>query len=1392
MPPHRDPVARKPKRRRRVAPAPIPDVQGGRGYEPAKPKRVAPSKSPVFGSLGRADAPIERARTVARRKVQRAQRALPERPLPSTPVLAHPTHAQDLETERLFRRSVDRQVPAGTPNRGAELARVRDELTQDPRSAQKVKRVQAAAERQANALALAVLDQHGIEGGTRKERVQAGRVLLAALPNAEIKPGQPDNTIGFGPATINTTALARAIATHTSLDVGDLGPRQFFGAAAGDVKTLGTAPFVGGFELGASAWEAAHGDTRRAKRLAVGIGKSLADSTPGQLVRGHPGAALEEFRRHPLLESVNLAGAAGAVGRGLGAVTRGAGSNVAAGGVRGALARTGSTVRPPVGLVDDAGTVALLERTHSKDVGRKRIQVSQDARRQPLRDPKGNIVTVVDRGRRVPVLKASPRERARLLRRRGNFVAARANSVERLERDRAHQTEARTMSGRRRPGGKPSKAVRDLVTMIHEGTVRSPETLVADLHTHRMRLLAEQERGAFRHSGELQSNQARIALIDRAIKNHKKLEAQAPRLFAAANRGALALNAKEAEAIRLGVLDPKAARRAKLIPWAIEHMGARHFTVDEHARLEKAARETEAAALAHARTLPAGPERQAATATWRSARADRIAVSGRHGTQVLQHEEAQAALKAARIRARLTKDQPIEPRGGGGGVPTSLKAARDALRQAEERARAAKLPPIREGARGPDGRFLSNDAIEASIREHRGADGLDTIAYLPHRLDVRGARAAHTQLRPGTRPVLDKETRTGEAYRRGSTEAGRQVVVDELSHKATQIAKARQLDRLIQTHGMRHPAIAKRARGETLTKAERRIVARGGGFNVHEADEVAQRLEHDTGERWVPIRAYGARLPAETQRAIRESMQNPAAMESLNKRLLNDRIVRPGDHFSPSARNDPGARNVVLVPEVLVNQLGKHLRPAGEIRRFLQFMNRPFRLAVLPQPRWLTGNFVEPYFVRLAVAGKGVVNIPGLGVDIAAAVKVVRRMERSTDPKVRAAALEVRAQQMGGLFIGGRGASVRRTAEDLPGVLKTGAVVRHLPVVKQLGDLAGGLLNGYFRANRIIEGVAQRASLGKSVREDIQSFTGSYLQTIRLGQQAVDEAARGLVGTATQERFMRAQHELLGQYEGYPPWLRELIQGPMPFLPFALSSARFVYWTMPAHRSGTTALLLATEKTFDQEWQDQHAPGTVPPGGLRDAIPRTDGGWLDLARYTPYGITVPAGEGDLQGITDQALPQLQGVAAAIQGQDPFGRPLKVQPTPGNPKGEPGVGDKALIGLNQLLEATVPYLSMGRRLQEHGETAYGDSTIVAPRTKPGTAYGRTAPGRVFNPLEPVYLKPPTSRGSRGAIPTQIQRELSAAGRELKQRSSQNVSPQMQRELEAAAQELQRRR
>ena len=1223
MPVRREPVKRKTKRKPYTLPSgPRGDVGTGGGYTLPRTPTRRPKPTGVFrGPVKPATEPITRAQRQATRRADRARRRLPPRPLPHVPVVRNPTPAQTEAARRIITRAITRAVgPQGTgAQRLARRREVERDFLDDRRMAQAISHYGRAAERHA---ALGIARAHGV-GGSKQQRIATGRRLLAQR-QVPFRPKPAPRRLGIGPASINLTAVG---------DVGqDLGQRLASGhgsgisrflpraasAIGGDIKTIATAPFIAAYETGAAGYEAARGDTGRAERLASGAWEGIKESAPGQLLQGDLEGAAAAFGRDPLISVLDFAGLGAVAGRGTGAIARGVGSRPDRPGVRGALARGGSTVRPPLAMVDDAGTVSLVERRYSKDATRKAAQVRSDRRRKPLKRKDGSVVTVDQGGRKVPVLLARDRptaqyprgERGSLLRGEADFAASRANMLERLVRDRA--------SREMRVRGIKGRNARDLVAMVVEGTVTSARHFEADLKAHATRLrgeIARHEGGdpVFRHRGELQAAQARLKLVEKALTS-PSVKRQQAKIVAAGEAIGRKLNEQEREAIRLGLLTPSRAERSRRVPVAVEHLEGRHFTADE------------------------------------------------------------------------------------------LKEAGESVRYGE--------------LRRSDGRRLTNEEVDEFLRE-RGRDP-ESVAYLPHRMDTRGGRAFHAQFRPGARGSMERpQTRTGEAYRKGATESSAALIREHGVRQRTQIAKAQQLDRMVADHGMRRPD--------------------GKLWTAREALEAADRIEADTGTRLVPVRAFAAKLDRETQRIIRDDLQGPGAMESLGLRLLNDRIVHAGD--TPGS---PRARNVVLMPDEYVKRLQQHLQPAGEILKFLQFLNRPFRFAVLAQPRWLVGNFVEPFVVRLTTTGSGL-NVFGLGVDIAAATRTLRAMERSADPKVRAAAAELRAQQLGGLFIGGRGASVRRSADEFE---VYGEVVARLPVVRQGAELLGLVgralmapAGAYFRLNRAIENVAQRAALGRDIRRDLHAFRGSWLATLRLQRTALEEAGRGLVGTAAQRRLIRSQHELLGKYEGYPPWMRRAIQGAFPFIPWALNAARFTMWTMPAHRTVQTALAVKVNDVVARDWEEIHR--NTPPGGLRLAIPTKRGGWVDLARYTPWGLSGPIAEGDAQAITDQAFPVFSGAVEAVQGRDPFGRPLRLDPSENAGETEPNLGQRAGIAGNALLEALVPYLGQGRRVREGGGTGYSGSTILDPDVKPGSTH-MSGLRRTFDPFRPTYLNAPNRR------------------------------------------------
>lgn len=1419
---------RKRQRRRKSAgqytPGSATPVSYPRPQRPRPRPRAAPRpRSGPFGGFP-TQRPFAPAQRKAAARTRRAQSRLPARPVPHIPVIRNPTPQQSRAVRKAVVRTVNQAIGPGGSNRQRQQRRqaVVRELAASPSGRRFLKA--------------------GSYYARQEQLAYQGSPLQARNLRDRVGRGPADRRIGPGFASINTTSLGRALLGATSLNTPSA-ENRFFKAGAGDLKALGSAPFIGGYEAGRGAYEAvAHGDTQRLERLGKGLWEGVSQSVPGRLVSGDIEGAGKSFREHPLFALLDTAAGLGVVGRGAGAVAR-----------HGTGYKVGSTVRSPVALSNDAGAVragAYAEREASHDLFRSTIQKSNDSRREPLRDSRGKVVTVEQRGKQVPVLKSTQSEQTRWAKREGDFRSGRANAKERVDREVA----ARDVKVR---GLKGQKA-RDLVAMVVEGTVpglrhtdrgtghvmTGPAAFSRYLADHAKRLDAERARRlkadpvGYRHSGELALNERR-AEVARQAANDPKILRQAERIVAEGERIGRDLNAKEARAKALGVLSDEArARRSGLIPSAIEHLGGRHHTVEEHGKLEREALAAEKRAeeallgVRHDKggapgggerrqlgRLPTGARKLALQREHAAARAHRIAVSGRDPKGVLAHEKARDTAKAARAtehnartkiarleakRQRLVGTQSSrrgrrmaegeakatkEERGKLADIDAELKAARATAHAAAKEARKAEhelkrtpMPKINAGVRTAEGKHLPDSEVERFLRG-TGRDP-ESVAYLPH--VPPGNSAYHAQTRPGTRPVIDKTgpqgSRTGEAYRKGATEASADLIRQQGVKLAVQINKAEQLDALVRERGLKHPEFqqieAKAAKGEALSTREKRLLDKGGYLTGREAEEFAQRIEFDTttgrdvlvsknGDRYVPMRAFADRLSDETKRVIREDLQGPAGMESLQARLLNDRVIPAGQLRSE------GARNVVLVNADLVKRMEDHLRPAGEIERMVQMINRPFRFAVLAQPRWLVGNFVEPYLVRLPGVGTGAVNVPGLLNDIRIAQKTLKTMERSGNPATRRAAAEVRAQHLGGLFIGGRGASQRRAFEDSKAYA---AMVSKLPATRQMAEFAhkvGQALiapgRGYFWVNReAIEKWAQEASLGRSIRRDVTEYFGSMHKAVRFGEEAAQEAARGLVNTPTQLRFLKEQQKLLGQYGDFSPRLRRAVQGPMPFLPWSLNAARFVYWTMPAHHTILTSLLVKSQQVFAEEWKQQHAD--LPPDLQETALGfdarRKDGGFTPGIRYTPYGLTAPASEGNLEGL-DQALPAFGGpINALARGQDPFGNPLKTTPSADNPQGNVrGLLPKLAVAGNQLAEALIPYLSQARRLREGGETPYPTSNIVSPKTKPDTSHGMSAARRTFDPFRPTYVKSGGGAGSVKPLSSKAARGLGLDHRDL---------------------------
>lgn len=1204
----RPPTVRAPRKRKQPPPAPVPQTQ--------------------LGAIPRLQSYPGHDQEIRQRK--QAARAQPAPVVPHVPIIRNPTPAQTLAAKKVISHALTVQAgPGATPQQRRETFQ---RIADDPRSRHLALAANHYARMDERQTAEMLGRAMGVRG-SRAAQARAGRVAVARQQQRDqVHPGRRDTKLRVaGLATVNASALQRAVIGATSLNTGDIGPREAFKKVAADATSLGTSPFIAGYETGAGVVDLARGrGPGRLEKQATDFVKQQVEMVK------HP---LKFAGQHPGLAALYLAGGVGALGR------------LAGAGARLTDAEIGSTVRPPLALGDDANA-SLVHRDYSKDVTRAAVQRTNDARREPLLDKQGDPVTTKVAGKTVPVLKARPAERERLLKGEANFRLARANAEERQVRDRVgKEFKVRGIRG----------PARDVVSMVVEGTVTSSKHFVEDLKAHGARIAgqlaaeAKDPGSVFRHPGEVKLAEHRLATVRRTLSSPKIL-AQADRIVAAGVDIGGRLNHMEKEAVRLGILNEKRAARSRLVVPAVEHMDARHFTPDELAKL--------------------GPE---------------AGVS----------EEA---------------------------------LAHGALRH-------------------PDGRFLSNADVHARLVE-KGRDPA-TVAYLPHRYDVRGARAFHTQFRPGSRTMLDKPgVRTGSLYARGASEASPQLIAEQASRLATQITKTGHIDQMVGELGLKHPT--------------------GRHFTGKEATEVADRLEHTTGERLTPVRAFPAKAGKRTE-SIAKAEQGTLAAESLAERIFSKRL-----------KVDAGAKNVVLLPTAVIEQTLAHLKPPGTIERFFQAVNPAFRFAVLPQFRWLTGNFVEPYLIRLPVEGSGLVNIPGLAMDLRATSKILKTMRESGDPAVVRASHMLEAQQVGqGLFIGGRGATVRRELRDFGRAGKAAAFFRDLPVMKQATDLFLMIPHSFFALNRVIESGAQRAAFGRLARRELRSFTGSWMKTVFLQREAMTEFARGLTDTATQRKLMKAQHRMLGQYEGFNPQVRRLVQSITPFVPWYLNALRFVYWTMPAHHTTLTALAVATGRTYQQDWEQMHS--NVPPGSLKFAIPTKDGGWLDLARYTPWGATEEqlGGAVSWQSMLSQVAPQFGGFAAALDNKDPFGRDLQFPKDAAHPQGKATNPWELLpVAANQLAGSLIPGYSTAQRVRQGGSTPYATSSPFAPRVKPNTKHG-SGVTRTINPLQATYLKKQAATVPTGG-PSAPEDRLTQMRRQAAQRhAASSGSAERLRELRRAA-------
>lgn len=584
------------------------------------------------------------------------------------------------------------------------------------------------------------------------------------------------------------------------------------------------------------------------------------------------------------------------------------------------------------------------------------------------------------------------------------------------------------------------------------------------------------------------------------------------------------------------------------------------------------------------------------------------------------------------------------------------------------------VKPSEKGPVHADGSPVSAAEIEAHMR----ARGVARPAYVTQAPGQRGAKNFYVS--SGQPPRVTSSTRTGR-----STLTGFEAHPDVLTEGVT---KAQGL--IDAADGFTN-TIKEFAHKPTLGKLATK----------RDADTAARDLEASTGQRFRPVRINPF---AGREDQLKVLLDKAGSEGGLDETVGGAQPIR--EAMDSAVRGEDGPGPWALLPEPAAQQWAQHLHTlgVGPKAKALQALGSGFRRTVLAtSPTWMTGNVTEAA-LRAGLARAG-----------PRSFVTGRRAVRTLAAEDPAAARELAARALsGGHYSMADRMHVRRDSTQFQGGTVLEPLARGLGAIWRLSgpkqvaaawhawtDLVFRQLNGR------LESQFQTAMLGKALR-DSPLMDG---HTLKMSQEAVEQAARGLRDTNEQAALAREVERMYGKYQAFSPDTKWAIGTYTPFIAWTLNAVKFVTDVLPRDHPTATALIAASEQLTD-EWRkdkglDLFIKGALP-GFLQGSIPLSGGRHQRAPfRYTPFGAF-----GDpLDTAGGAVLPQFSGVLAAFNGEDWKGAKLR------KPNGEPAdTIDKAQAAAASFVDATVPIVAQAGRIGKKGVGALNPVAPIAPPKK----------------------------------------------------------------------------
>lgn len=670
-------------------------------------------------------------------------------------------------------------------------------------------------------------------------------------------------------------------------------------------------------------------------------------------------------------------------------------------------------------------------------------------------------------------------------------------------------------------------------------------------------------------------------------------------------------------------------------------------------------------------------------------------------------------------------------------------------------------------------RHLSDEEIYAHMR----ANGVKDVGFMSHKggMDSSGSYYQSTTRLPG----LEKHTRTGSAFHKGTADHSWEALVGSLASKAS---KAAQLE--VRAHELSQTTMA----------------PKGGGFTSR--DHARQFAESAV------VGPNGEDLPAGLGKLVPVHLGSDAILKSgvVNPQELQAALKLHGLNNEKSLTQSQSGK-WGLQPEAVAKRIQAHddaISAKSNLARGAQAYQNAFRAAKLnTSTRHVFGVGAEQA-IRLLAEQAGPTSW-AVGRKFDRALKQAAELDHGGHLLDEAGplgshirALEAQLGTRGGQVQGYKDMQAIRAGRTWSDTTQTGQIA-HLADGAARSKLGRAALAPWHVWSHLIEGnlarlehLTHHALLGRALKDT--GFIENYRSVLKLQDDAMHELVTKGLSSNKADLLARKVDDMMGNWSHLTPDVRKTVSYVAPFGLWWLNSMRWLYRlpvTHPVKTGIAAAIFHATEAQRASEGQGFSAPSPIPDflqGTIPVNIPGLGPGHANPTYYSPGGTLGPDA---LNVAIQQFIPAIAGPVFRGLGLNPLTHKEEVDAS----GKKLGIWDK---GLNALAEATtgpVPFATQAQQALEGGGKTTGKSNWITDlahtigegpaTTKPGTQRPLSQVlEKMFLPIRYAYETGSHSGGTAQALPSLTPREQHRVEQAERAGGGGELTPREQERLKRA--------